>query len=380
LQFDDFKFGGAILEKTSTRLIMIIQKEHGLKLLLIFLSIVLTLSALEISFRIIGKLKGIDFSLYIQELQNPDRLPENMLIGTYNNYILRPNSQFLASTSDFSVIYSINSQGFRDKEYAFEKPHHYIRILAFGDSYTFGEGIKYGKRFTDIPESYFPNLELLNFGVPGYSLNDAIIFFKNIGLKFDADYLFIFINTPFIMRSQPALEAGCSKDVYEGSKESPLSYLLTLHIDRDDIFFKKNKSIANHSFLLSYIKYRIRLFMLKKQFMVYDKSLWHNILSKQDTQINSLVIDNTKKLIVDLNEICKANHKKLVVINICHINEMNFMFDLSQDIQFIDLAKELKAKAKKYSITFKYDPHFNYRAHDFIGRRLIEIIESFKNT
>ena len=89
---------------------MIIRKEHGLKILLIFLSIVLTLSALEISFRVIGKLKGIDFRLYMQELKNPDRLPKGIFIGTYNDYILRPDSQFLSTTSDFSVVYSINSK------------------------------------------------------------------------------------------------------------------------------------------------------------------------------------------------------------------------------------------------------------------------------
>jgi hypothetical protein len=359
---------------------MIIQKEQGLKILLIFLSIVLTLSALEISFRIIGKLKGIDFRLYMQELKNPDRLPKGIFIDTHSNYILRPDSQFLSTTSDFFVVYSINSRGIRDREYTIEKPENITRILVFGDSFTFGEGVEYGKRFTDIPEKHLPNIELINFGVPGYGLDDSFVFFINEGLKYNADYLFILINTASLMRQRIWPERSSDEGIAKGVKKLPLNYISTVYIGRDNLFFKKNKSLVDYSFFLSYIRFKLSLFMLQKRFQAYDKNLWDNILYNKNTQIKNEAISSTIQLLADANEICKANGIKLVVINICNLNAMGFLDHLNEDIKFVDLSNELIAESKNYPLTFKYDPHFNQKTHDFIGRRLIEIINSLQRS
>ena len=129
----------------------------------------------EISMRITGKIMHIDFTLYMKELKNSNRLPEEMYLHDDLGHRLRPNTQVLATTSDFSVIYKINSQGVRDKEYNFTKPKSTTRILAFGDSFTFGEGIPYGERFTDIAGKHFPNLEIINFGVPGYGFDNMLL-------------------------------------------------------------------------------------------------------------------------------------------------------------------------------------------------------------
>src|SRR4030042_4345946 len=163
--------------------------------ILSFVLIFLNLIICELSMRVIGKKKNIDFRLYTKELKNSDRLPSDLFV---NDDILgrrlKPNVQVLATTSDFSVIYSINSKGLRDKEYDFDNPQGKIRILAFGDSCTFGEGVSYSRRFTDIAEDYFHNVEIINFGVPGYGLDQILLYFAADGLRYKPDYVMVFIN------------------------------------------------------------------------------------------------------------------------------------------------------------------------------------------
>ena len=74
---------------------------------------------------------------------------------------LCPNFAGVVSTPDFAVGYRTNSRGLRDREYPLEKPAGKTRILALGDSFTFGHGIAYGERFTDILESEEEHIDWL---------------------------------------------------------------------------------------------------------------------------------------------------------------------------------------------------------------------------
>ena len=75
-------------------------------------------------------------------------------------------------------IYPKNKYGFRDYEYTKNKPGNTVRIICFGDSFTFGGGIKfddsYPKRLErSLNVKYTPvtgkKYEVLNISWPGYS-------------------------------------------------------------------------------------------------------------------------------------------------------------------------------------------------------------------
>jgi len=75
-------------------------------------------------------------------------------------------------------IYPQNKYGFRDYEYTKDKPGNTVRIICFGDSFTFGGGIKfddsYPKRLErSLNVKYSPltgkKYEVLNISWPGYS-------------------------------------------------------------------------------------------------------------------------------------------------------------------------------------------------------------------
>ena len=86
--------------------------------------------------------------------------------------------------------YRINSDGQRDKEISKEK--HKPRIIALGNSCTFGWGIDsdliYTRRLEQILDEHY---EIINAGVPGYSSFQGQIYFESDLVKLKADYVLI---------------------------------------------------------------------------------------------------------------------------------------------------------------------------------------------
>lgn len=80
----------------------------------------------------------------------------------------------------------INSQGIRaDHDYTPEPPPCVTRIEAFGDSFTFGSELKKNSEtWEEQLERLSPNTEVLNFGIRGYGLDQALLRYREDGIKF----------------------------------------------------------------------------------------------------------------------------------------------------------------------------------------------------
>ena len=95
-----------------------------------------------------------------------------------------------SSTSPEGV--TINALGARGpREYARERPSGRTRILAFGDSFTFGDGIRDSATFPRIFESRRREFEVLNFGVSGYGTDQAFLRYRSVGRDLGADVVCI---------------------------------------------------------------------------------------------------------------------------------------------------------------------------------------------
>ena len=93
----------------------------------------------------------------------------------------------------------ISACGMRDKDYSVEKPDNTFRIAVLGDSFTFGWGVKEHEAFPSVLERnlnyYFSdavNIEVLNFGVPGYSTFQQAALFENRVKEFNPDAVLVF--------------------------------------------------------------------------------------------------------------------------------------------------------------------------------------------
>jgi len=135
-------------------------------------------------------------------------------------YALNPNANGLSANNP----YSINSLGFRDYEYALEKPEGVFRIIAIGDSYTFGKGIALEYTYPKLLEKKLRGLgkriEVLNFGVYGYNTVQEYWMIKEKAILFHPDMIIILytLNDP-----APAI-------TLKESKQNKFKLFLTEHI------------------------------------------------------------------------------------------------------------------------------------------------------
>ena len=124
-----------------------------------------------------------------------------------------PNSEHIQTGNhwyarEFSAKVKINSHGFRDKERTLEKGLGTVRIALLGASIVSSESVDFEKTAGQLLEKRLnkefrpktgKHYEVLNFGVPGYGVDQMFLTYGNFASKFDLDYIFINIVIFFII-------------------------------------------------------------------------------------------------------------------------------------------------------------------------------------
>jgi hypothetical protein len=125
-------------------------------------------------------------------------------------YVLRPNLDLTFQR----VPVKTNSFGMRNRETTLAKPEGSFRVALLGDSFAFGWGVEEDKIFARVLEQRLAEamgkpVEVLNFGVPGYSTFQEYAQYVEIGAKFSPDAVLVYFvendwGLPyFLARSEP---------------------------------------------------------------------------------------------------------------------------------------------------------------------------------
>ena len=92
----------------------------------------------------------------------------------------------------------INSHGLRGPETTYEKPPATFRILNLGDSVVMGWGVReedtYGQQLEQLLNeegSGDLRYEVINAGVPGWNLDNALAYLQAEGLKYEPDLILL---------------------------------------------------------------------------------------------------------------------------------------------------------------------------------------------
>jgi hypothetical protein len=118
-------------------------------------------------------------------------------IGTYS-----PTLGWTNKKSGKTKLYRTNSQGIRgNKEYSLTPPGQILRISAFGDSFTFSSDVSNEDAWVERLAAMQPGLEVLNFGVGGYGLDQAFLRYTEEGTQFKSHINFIGFMTSNISRN-----------------------------------------------------------------------------------------------------------------------------------------------------------------------------------
>ena len=88
--------------------------------------------------------------------------------------------------------YSANSQGIRaNRVYEEISSIKVLRIASFGDSFTHGDEVKNEETWQEVLSTLGNNLEVINFGVPAYGLDQAYLRYEHHGKMFNPDIVLI---------------------------------------------------------------------------------------------------------------------------------------------------------------------------------------------
>lgn len=103
-------------------------------------------------------------------------------------------------------------QGFRDSERSQLKKSSTMRVVALGDSFTWGVGVEphevFPARLEEALGRLYPNAEVINLGVPGYDPSLELDLLKRYGLQFDPDLVMlnIYVGNDIIRTRDAGLE------------------------------------------------------------------------------------------------------------------------------------------------------------------------------
>jgi len=99
----------------------------------------------------------------------------------------------VSASGEFEFEYKTNSQGFRDGEHSVTKPPNVFRILAVGDSFTWGAGAKYEETYLarlehllNLRESS-TRVEIIKAGIPRFYPTVEKMLLEHWGLKYKPD-------------------------------------------------------------------------------------------------------------------------------------------------------------------------------------------------
>ena len=85
-----------------------------------------------------------------------------------------------------------NSIGMRsDRDYPLTRPNGRHRVVLLGDSYTAGDGVSNGLRYSDLLEQDYAGLDVMNFGLNGSGTDQQLLIYENLAKRYEADaYVF----------------------------------------------------------------------------------------------------------------------------------------------------------------------------------------------
>lgn len=168
---------------------------------------------------LLGMLEGMAYvwerrqanSLYAWELVASRRMEWVQYHEPGGGYtLMKPGSHYEWQ----GIPVKINSHGLRSPETIYEKPPATFRILNLGDSIVMGWGVReedtYGRRLESMlneESSSDLRFEVINAGVPGWNLENALAYLQAEGLKYEPDLILLGLTLTNDIKGNSALLA-----------------------------------------------------------------------------------------------------------------------------------------------------------------------------
>jgi hypothetical protein len=197
----------------------------------------------------------------------------------------------------FGLPYDTNWMGFREKEFEAKKPKDVFRILVFGDSVTFGAAVATQQRYTFILEKLLnihltkinhtaiKEVEVLNFGIPGYATDQIHDLIKGQLELLECDLVLVgFFHNDLTITTQDTLESYAMQDSKNKGKifvkipplSNPKRNLKTIPKSMPVEFLKTSSGYEKFN-LYKFLKNRTNLFLSDEN---TNSKLWDYVINE----------------------------------------------------------------------------------------------------
>lgn len=175
------------------------KKILAFKVALSFAALLLTLGLLELVFRSMDvsakrvNTKYLNISKCLEFQKHPYHAGKKTLYKYKSNSIWAtqyPNNPRGYFDKDNRIIYQLNSDGFRGRDFP-EKRDSVYRVITIGDSCVLGEGVKHEDTFQQVMESLLRaegyEVEVFNLGINGHDILDQSAFLPSFLSQYNPD-------------------------------------------------------------------------------------------------------------------------------------------------------------------------------------------------
>jgi len=250
--------------------------------------------------------------------------------STHGQYMLSPNKRLIYMPKPMTGEFNI--YGHRGKAFPYMK-NKKKRIIFMGDSVVEGLHVSVEKRFTEILSGKFASkYEIINLGVCGYSFLQEFEYFKEIGLKFNPDYVFWCITyNDLVLHSGEIEELNRMMSKYtknnfyakyygvRGKLENILlslnfykyiKYIFSYHSDIDfkkSVYYEINKEEADN--LIKQLKILAKNYNFRQAFIFLPANT--NIFADKIAMLERVAENNDLQILDFKNYFINRDNKKL---------------------------------------------------------------------
>jgi len=305
-------------------------------------------------------------------------IPRYVTDAPYGIRMNYPNINIWHTTPDYKINIRANSRGIRaDREINYTKPTGKKRILALGDSFTMGFGVDledlYLTKLEERLNKKGYNVEVINFGIGGFSTAEELIYLQSEGFKYNYDLLILAF-------SQNDLRDNKLSDLYSVTDNKLIrkneKYLPGIKLRNFLYSFGIYRYLAENSQLLNLIRESVssavRKYMLNnnKQYSSRDEFLENKqILS---AKIIDRMFEYTNKGDIPfllLNIPSPDLTTDIPIEKLEHFNKM-FFFDSADFLRKIPAHIDLYWKRSRN--------HWTPYSHNLVAERLADFIIEYK--
>lgn len=127
-------------------------------------------------------------------------------------YRFVPHLKTRVASEDGGYLLRTNALGFRNDREFDPAANGARRVLVFGDSFTAGDNVSNGKRYSDVLEALLPGVEVHNFGLPGTGTDQQYLAYRKFAESADCDLVVIAVLVENIRRVVSAYRPSEGED------------------------------------------------------------------------------------------------------------------------------------------------------------------------